>query len=167
MLKDVERIPSLHAFQVMRPSPLMFPQYCTIKHKSILEPKTDYAPDVSEQTHPVLGEMVQYAVNYYQDLVRPTLEYRAATDAEKQTISLLRDEIASQPIEATGEELQSCVYAAGKQASYENLRDWFGCLYETMLGQKQGPRMGGFFRLYGREKTLTLFDDVLNDRLAK
>jgi len=128
---------------------------------------SDYAPDVSEQTHPVLGEMVQYAVNYYQDLVRPTLEYRAATDAEKQTISLLRDEIASQPIEATGEELQSCVYAAGKQAGYENLRDWFGCLYETMLGQKQGPRMGGFFRLYGREKTLTLFDDVLNDRLVK
>ena len=100
---------------------------------------------MSEQTHPVLGEMVQYAVNYYQDLVRPTLEYRAATDAEKQTISLLRDEIASKPIEATGEELQSCVYAAGKQAGYENLRDWFGCLYETMLGQKQVYQHGRVF----------------------
>jgi len=59
---------------------------------------SDYAPDVSEQTHPVLGEMVHYAVNYYQDLVRPTLQYRAATDSEKQTIAALRDEIASQPL---------------------------------------------------------------------
>ena len=127
---------------------------------------SDYAPGVSLESHPVLGEMIDFAVNYYQDRVRPTLVYRAATQAEKQAISALRDAIAAMPEEATGEELQSCVYAAGKNANYENLRDWFGCLYETMLGQSQGPRMGGFFRLYGREKSLALFDDVLADRLA-
>ena len=110
--------------------------------------------------------MVQYAVNYYQDLVRPTLSYRLASDDEKAVIASLREAIASAPEEASGEELQSLVYAAGKSADYENLRDWFACLYETMLGQSQGPRMGGFFRLYGREKSLALFDDVLNDRLA-
>ena len=127
---------------------------------------SDYVPGVTASSHPILDDMVQYAVNYYQDLVRPTLRYRAASDDEKQIIAGLRDAIASQPLEASGEELQSCVYAAGKQAGYENLRDWFACLYETMLGQTQGPRMGGFFRLYGRDKTLALFDDVLNDRLA-
>jgi len=94
------------------------------------------------------------------------LVYRAASTAEKTVIAGLRDEIANAPLEATGEELQSLVYAAGKGADYENLRDWFACLYETMLGQTQGPRMGGFFRLYGRDKTLALFDDVLHDRLA-
>ena len=127
---------------------------------------SDYAPDVSRESNPVLDKMVQYAVNYYQDLVRPTLSYRTATVAEKTALTHLRDQIAAAPEEASGEELQSLVYAAGKQADYENLRDWFGCLYETMLGQTQGPRMGGFFRLYGRDKSLALFDDVLNDRLA-
>ncbi|MGC6516595.1 MAG: lysine--tRNA ligase [Candidatus Puniceispirillaceae bacterium] len=127
---------------------------------------SDYAPDVTRTSHPVLDDMIAYAVNYYQDLVRPHLRYRAATEAEKQILASLRDVIAAQPSEASGEELQSCVYAAGKQAGYENLRDWFSCLYETMLGQSQGPRMGGFFRLYGRDKTLALFDDVLHDRLV-
>ena len=127
---------------------------------------SDYVPGVTKDSHPVLDNMMSYAVNYYQDRVAPTLSYRAATDAEKQIIAQLRDVIAAQPDEATGEELQSCVYAAGKEAGYENLRDWFSCLYETMLGQTQGPRMGGFFKLYGREKTLALFDDVLHDKLV-
>ena len=33
---------------------------------------SDYAPDVVSKHILLLGEMVQYAVNYYQDLVRPT-----------------------------------------------------------------------------------------------
>jgi len=127
---------------------------------------SDYAPGVTSTSHPVLNDMVQYAVNYYQDLVRPTLQYRKATEDEKAVIATLRDSIAAAPLEASGEELQSLVYAAGKAADYENLRDWFACLYETMLGQTQGPRMGGFFRLYGRDKSLALMDDVLADKLA-
>ena len=127
---------------------------------------SDYAPGVTNESHPILDDMVQYAVNYYQDLVRPTLQYRKATEAEKTVISGLREALASAPLDASGEELQSLVYAAGKAAEYDNLRDWFACLYETMLGQTQGPRMGGFFRLYGREKSLALCDDVLADRLV-
>ena len=127
---------------------------------------TDYAPDVSQDSHPQLDKMVQYAVNYYQDRVRPLLQHRAATAAEKATLTSLRAAIAGLPEEADAETIQSAVYAAGKEAGYENLRDWFSCLYETMLGQSQGPRMGGFFSLYGREKTLALFDDVLADKLV-
>ena len=127
---------------------------------------SDYAENVSKESHPVLDDMVHYAVNYYQDMVRPNLVYRKASDAEKQTIMSLRDVIAALPEDADAETMQSCVYAAGKEAGYENLRDWFSCLYETMLGQSQGPRMGGFFQLYGRAKTLALFDDVLADKLV-
>jgi lysyl-tRNA synthetase class I len=35
-----------------------------------------------------------------------------------------------------------------------------------MLGQSQGPRMGGFFKLYGRVNALQLCDDVLQDKLV-
>ena len=50
---------------------------------------------------------------------------------------------------------------------YENLREWFSCLYETMLGQAQGPRMGSFFRLYGLQESVVLCDKVLEDQLAE
>ena len=127
---------------------------------------SDYAPGSSAETHPELDKLAAYAVQFYQDKVRPTKNYRRASEAEKTVISKLRDSLAALDMMADAEAIQSAVYAAGKEAGYENLREWFACLYETMLGQSQGPRMGGFFKLYGREQSLQLMDDVLADRLA-
>ena len=64
------------------------------------------------------------------------------------------------PTDAPAADVQSAVYAAGK-AHYENLRDWFSCLYETMLGQAQGPRMGSFIALYGVANTRKLIAEAL------
>ena len=88
-----------------------------------------------------------------------------ATPDEKTYITALRDSLAAMPADALAADVQSAVYAAGK-AHYENLRDWFSCLYETMLGQAQGPRMGSFFRLYGLQESVALCDKVLTDELA-
>mgnify|MGYP001268622169 CR=1 FL=1 len=68
--------------------------------------------------------------------------------------------------DAPAEDIQSAVYATGKAAGYENLRDWFQCLYQVLLGQSEGPRMGSFFALYGREKTRLLLTDALAGKLA-
>ena len=65
------------------------------------------------------------------------------------------------------EDIQSVVYATGKAAEYENLRDWFKCLYEVLLGQSEGPRMGSFFALYGRKKSIKLIDDALAGKLVQ
>jgi lysyl-tRNA synthetase class 1 len=89
-----------------------------------------------------------------------------ATADEKQHITALKTALEALDDAADGDEIQSAVYRTGKDAEYENLRDWFGCLYETMLGQSQGPRMGGFFKLYGRVNALQLCDDVLQDKLV-
>ena len=70
-------------------------------------------------------------------------------------------------VTATDAGIQSVVYATGKAAEYENLRDWFKCLYEVLLGQSEGPRMGSFFALYGREKSIQLIDDALAGKLAQ
>ena len=52
-----------------------------------------------------------------------------------------------------------------------NMRDspetWFSCLYETALGQSSGPRIGGFIKLYGINKTIKLLENVLNGNLVK
>jgi lysyl-tRNA synthetase class 1 len=43
------------------------------------------------------------------------------------------------------------------------MRDWFKVLYEVLLGQPQGPRMGSFFALYGVEESLKLIQQVLDE----
>jgi len=124
-----------------------------------------YAEGADKQSHPHLEALAGYAVAYYQDRVRPHKTYRRATDEEKQRITELRDNLASLADDASSEEVQSAVFAAGRD-NYEQLRDWFSCLYQTMLGQEQGPRMGSFFRLYGLKPSIALCDDVLADRLV-
>ncbi|MEY4672037.1 MAG: hypothetical protein RLZZ415_1916, partial [Pseudomonadota bacterium] len=44
---------------------------------------------------------------------------------------------------------------------FEQLRDWFKCLYETLLGSSQGPRMGSFIALYGIANTRKLIAEAL------
>jgi lysyl-tRNA synthetase class 1 len=127
---------------------------------------TDYAPDVSPASHPELDRMIGYAVNYYQDLVRPQKIYRLPNETEQGHLLALKTALADLPDHASGEDIQSVVYAVGKAAKYENLRDWFKCLYEVLLGQTEGPRMGSFFALYGRGKSVQLIEDALAGRLS-
>ena len=128
---------------------------------------SDYAPGVTAATHPEVDRMIGYAVNYYQDLIRPTKTYRLATSDEQTHIRALMAALDALDDEAPAEDVQSAVYATGKAAGYENLREWFQCLYQVLLGQSEGPRMGSFFALYGREKTRLLLADALAGNLAE
>ena len=47
-----------------------------------------------------------------------------------------------------------------------SLREWFGCLYQVLLGQDEGPRMGSFIRLYGLDETRALIAEALSGALA-
>jgi lysyl-tRNA synthetase class 1 len=127
---------------------------------------SDYAKGVSAESHPELDRMIGYAVHYYQDMIRPTKVYRQADAAEAVHLQALRGALAAMSSDEGAEAIQSIVYATGKAANYENLRDWFKCLYEVLLGQSEGPRMGSFFALYGREKSIQLIDDALAGKLA-
>ena len=64
-----------------------------------------------------------------------------------------------------GDDLQSLVFAVGKNHNFENLRDWFMALYQILLGQEQGPRFGSFVALYGIDKTRELIKRAINKEL--
>ena len=49
----------------------------------------------------------------------------------------------------------------GKRHDFASLRDWFKALYEILLGQSAGPRMGSFMALYGLEEGKALLRDAL------
>jgi lysyl-tRNA synthetase class 1 len=38
------------------------------------------------------------------------------------------------------------------------MRDWFGALYQILLGQNEGPRMGSFIALYGVDEFVRMVD---------
>jgi lysyl-tRNA synthetase, class I len=58
-------------------------------------------------------------------------------------------------------ELQNLVYEIGNDHKFE-LKLWFQALYEILLGQSQGPRMGSFIAIFGVKKMINLIDKKLN-----
>jgi lysyl-tRNA synthetase class 1 len=81
---------------------------------------------------------------------------------ETAALARLDAELAALPDGASAEDIQNIVYAIGKEGGFENLRDWFRALYETLLGSSAGPRMGSFITLYGVENTRTLIKEALS-----
>ena len=58
---------------------------------------------------------------------------------------------------ANAEALQTMVYEVGKRhACFPDLKSWFQALYQILLGQSEGPRMGSFIALYGVAETVAL-----------
>ncbi len=115
-----------------------------------------YDADLTPENSPLLDRLCAHAVSYYQDRIKPSITYRIADDKERQALGALLQQMENAPEGISGSELQNIVYAIGKEYGYENLRDWFKALYEILLGQSQGPRMGSFFALYGLENSKKL-----------
>ena len=122
---------------------------------------TRYAPDAAPDSMPILDELVALAINYYRDFVKPNKRYRQPDAMESEALEELISALEALPGDAGAEAIQSEVYEIGKRHEFENLRAWFKALYEILLGQEQGPRMGSFIALYGISETVALIRRVL------
>jgi len=120
-----------------------------------------YAPDVTPESHPMLARMAEYAVAYYRDFVAPNKQHRAPDANERAALEDLLHALRAQPADADAEAIQNLLYEIGKRHAFANLRDWFGCLYQVLLGQQEGPRFGGFVALYGIPGTIGLIEAAL------
>ena len=120
-----------------------------------------YAPDATPQSAPILDRLVEHAINYYRDFVKPDKRYRAPDDNERGALEDLLSALEALPADADAEAIQNEVYEVGKRHDFADLRAWFRALYEILLGRDQGPRMGSFIALYGKAETLALIRRVL------
>ena len=120
-----------------------------------------YAPGSGPTTTPDLAKLVEHAVAYYQDFIKPNKEFRQPTDLEREALEELQDVLGTLPDGSDAETIQNEVYAIGKKHGFEPLRSWFTALYEVLLGQTQGPRFGTFAALYGVAATRSLISSAL------
>lgn len=119
---------------------------------------TRYQNDMTPETAPFLARLIDHAIQYYHDFILPTKTYRAPTDLDKVALRDLRDKLKATPLSASAEDLQALVFEVGKNHAYPELRTWFLTLYEVLLGQSEGPRMGSFIALYGIQETIQLIE---------
>ncbi len=127
-----------------------------------------YLPDASPESEPVLDRLMGYALNYYEDFVKPSKTYRLPDDKEKAALLDLAERLKGLPADTTdGEAIQSEVYAVGKEHAFDPLRAWFGALYEVLLGASQGPRFGSFAAIYGLPQTIELIEKGAAGGLAE
>ncbi len=122
-----------------------------------------YLPDASPETHPTLDRMLDHALHYYRDFILPNQQFRPATDTEAEAMRELAVELAKIPEGVEPEQYQTVVYEVGKRYPFDSLRDWFSALYQVLLGQKQGPRMGSFIAVYGRDETIALIAEKVGE----
>ena len=120
-----------------------------------------YAKGAGPADHPMLDALIGYAIAYYRDFVKPAKHYRAPNEMERAALAELADTLGALPAEAEAEAIQNEVYEVGKRHPFEGLRAWFRVLYEILLGQSEGPRMGSFIALYGREESIALIRRAL------
>ena len=125
----------------------------------------NYVGDIEPADHPELARLVECALAYNRDHIAPNLARRRPDANEAAALAALDRLLADAPGDALAADLQTMIYEVGKdpQFGFENLRDWFRALYETLLGSSQGPRMGSFVALYGIEPTRKLIAQALAD----
>ena len=117
--------------------------------------------EASPETHPGLDAAAGYAVQYFQDFVKPAKVFREPDAKERAALEDLAARLRAWEGGTDAEELQSLVFAVGKEHGFEPLRDWFTAIYEVLLGASQGPRFGGFIALYGVAETVEMIEAAL------
>ena len=86
--------------------------------------------------------------------------FKVPSVEEKGYLSNLLSELQLLNDATPAKDIQTVVYTVGKTTNLE-LKNWFKLLYESLLGQSEGPRMGSFFALYGLQNSIDLINNVI------
>jgi len=121
-----------------------------------------YKKDIKVEDHPILDKLVEYALKYFEDIVKPKKKYRKPNEKEKKALQDLIKRLKDCKEQNNPEAIQTIVYSVGKDNGYkENLREWFKAIYEIIFGDQDGPRMGFFISFFGIEETINLINKCI------
>ena len=122
-----------------------------------------YKPNILEKDHPIFDKLIEYAIKYFNDVIKKYKKYKKPNVEEKKALNVLVLALEKCTDEMQPEEIQTQIYTVGKENGYkENLRDWFRLIYEVVFGDENGPRMGFFISFFGVKETQQLIKDKIN-----
>ena len=122
-----------------------------------------YKPNILEKDHPIFDKLIEYAIKYFNDVIKKYKKYKKPNVEEKKALNSLVLALEKCTDEMQPEEIQTQIYTVGKENGYkENLRDWFRLIYEVVFGDENGPRMGFFISFFGVKETQQLIKDKIN-----
>jgi len=121
-----------------------------------------YKKDIKVSDHPILDNLVEYALKYFTDIVKPNKKYKKPNEKEKKALQDLVKRLEDCKDQMDPEAIQTIVYSVGKDNGYqENLREWFKAIYEIIFGDQDGPRMGFFISFFGIKETIALINKCI------
>ncbi len=121
-----------------------------------------YDASINPQNNTQFDNLIDYSINYYNDFVLPNKKYLNIDDSNKAVFKNIRDVLKNKINENTSaEEIQTLLYEVGKKNEFQNLKEFFKLVYQVLLGQEQGPRLGSFIKLYGVDETIKIIDQKL------
>ena len=119
---------------------------------------------MKSKNNPEFDKLIDYSINFYKDFVLPNKKYLNIDNNTKIVFEDIRDVLNTKINKNTSaEDIQTLLYDVGKKHQFENLKDFFKLVYQVLLGQEQGPRLGSFIKLYGVEETIKIIDQKLQN----
>ena len=123
-----------------------------------------YDATISPNNNPGFDKLIDYSINFYNDFVLPNKKYLNVNNNTKIVFEDIKDVLTNKINKNTSaEDIQTLLYDVGKKHQFENLKDFFKLVYQVLLGQEQGPRLGSFIKLYGVEETIKIIDQKLQN----
>jgi lysyl-tRNA synthetase class 1 len=136
---------------------------CNVENESVLLNMVTkyYRKHLTEDVTDFLRQLVQKAYLYYKDFIKgtklnvaPNLEQRSDLELLLKYINRLEGEIDPQ-------ELQNYIYSLGMKNAAVPLKEYFKHMYQILLGQDNGPRLGSLFAILGKEDSTKLLQKHL------
>ena len=121
-----------------------------------------YKPNILEKNHPIFDKLIEYAIKYFNDVIKKNKKYKIPNEAEKKALLALIQILEKCDDNMKPEDIQTHIYTAGKENGYkEKLRDWFKLIYEVVFGDENGPRIGFFISFFGVKEMRELIRDKI------
>ncbi len=121
-----------------------------------------YKKNIIENKFPIFDNLIDYAINYFNEVIKLKKKYKKPNENEKKALEALISTLDKCNDDMSPEDIQTLIYSTGKENGYEEkLREWFKLIYEVVFGDENGPRLGFFIKFFGIKETKQLIKDKL------
>lgn len=119
-----------------------------------------YNPSLEQGKIPFLDKMISGAVNYYNDVIKPSKVYVTPNEAQVAVLKVIRDELLQLDDNSSGDDFQQVFYDTAREFETD-VKTLFKECYQILLGTESGPRMGSFIKLFGKGQFIGLINSVI------